>query len=474
MVYTPKTQQELYEDIRDRLTGKIAKLTNFVTTSFNYVWTTAYTQLLRQNEVALLASQLSGFVEYAGGPVTQAQLDALGIDSVTPEEINQYMNDEDLDRLVEIVGISRDPGEEATGQVTITTVNPATTVPAGTEFGTQPDNDTGEFLSYFTTEQVSTSSGVTTVTADIEAAEVGDEYNVGAGQVTYMPNPPTGVQSVSNGAGIDGGVDEETNDELRARAKNAVLNNSGGGTVQGIEGFIENNVDGVIAANVDEFPTGGTKQSEPYADVIVDGGSDNDVEDAIDASHPSGVRHYLVRPTLYTVNVDASVTGGDIDTADVEAVLGNYVAGLDVGEDLYRDQIIQEIMNADSSIDNITQLEIEIGEEPHTFSAGTDVYTLDKTLETDDGSASYEMGITEVTGTLSGTSGHTFVEDTDYQEWNSSAGDTSSPQDSIDWSLAGDDPDDGTTFYVSYNVDEDISVDVREKTEAGTMTITEV
>lgn len=71
--------------------------------------------------------------------------------------------------------------------------------------------------------------------------------------------------------------------------------------------------------------------------------------------------------------------------------------------------------------------------EPVEFDAGTDRYTL---------SREWDTGISEVMGTLNGNEGHTFVSGTDY---------TQDAPDVIDWSPAGDEPDDGTTFYVTYD-----------------------
>lgn len=542
MVYQPSTQDSIYTSLQGRLTGKIAKLTNFAPTSFNYIWTRAFSDNLYEYEVAILASHLSGFIDYAGGPISQSDLDRLGISDIDPDDVNEYMDDGDLDELVKIVGVSRDPGEEATGELLVETIESGITVQSGREFGTEPDSE-GNYLSYVTTSEIESpqqfsdtlafsssvqqytlernylslvevtgtlngSSATFTegtdfeindstidwsiggdnpddgtdftvtystneVNADIQAAEVGDGYNIGSGQVTYMPNPPTGVQSVTNPEAVSGGINEEPNDELRQRAKNAILNQSGGGTTAGIEGFIQDGVEGVSAVSVDEFYTGGSKQSAPYADVIVDGGDDAAVEDAIDASHPSGVRHYLVRPTIYTVNVRASVEGVSIDTGGVEEELTEYLSGLQIGERAVKDRMIQLIMNADENITNIDTMEIEIDREPHTYTSGTSVYQLNKQLMDDEGDHTYEEGITEVVGTLSGTAETTFTEDLDYREWNSSAGNSDPPHDSIDWSIGGDNPDDSTEFYVTYLVEEDISAGQREKLDPGTIAVTE-
>lgn len=467
MVYSPDTTDEIQSSLIERLSNKIDKLTNFVNGSFNEVWTRSFSERLRDNQEALLAVQLSGWVEYAGGPITQDDLESLGVGGVDVEAVNKYMNDSDLDELVKIVGISRDMGETASGEVTVTVSSSSITVPEGTEFGTEPDN-TGEYLSYITTEAASPATGESTVTIPVEASEAGSEYNVGSNQVTYLTNPPTGVEGVTNQEAISGGVDPETNDELRARAKDAVLENSGGGTVRGIEGYIETNVEGVITVEVEEFPD----SSPPYADVVVDGGNQQEVLDAIDMSHPSGVKHNLVRPTEYTVDVVATVSGGISETDTTETLVTNYINDLQLGEDLYRDKIIQRIMNSSDNIDNISSLQIRISDEPHDFVSGTNVYNLDKNLEDDDGSLSREMGIVSVDGVSGGTA-TTFTEDTDYREWNSTSGDTSYPgHDSIDWSLSGAVPDGGSTFYVDYVVPEDITIDPREKAAPGNINIT--
>jgi len=78
-----------------------------------------------------------------------------------------------------------------------------------------------------------------------------------------------------------------------------------------------------------------------------------------------------------------------------------------------------------------------VTDESHTFATGTDEYALDETPATN---------INEVTGTLSDNP-HTFVLDTDYQLIDA---DSDGRFDTIDWSPAGDNPDDTTAFLVDY------------------------
>jgi uncharacterized phage protein gp47/JayE len=478
MVYRPRTQDEIYTSLRDGLTGRIERLTNFVETSFNYIWTQAFSQRFRENEVALLASQLSGWVEYAGGPITQEDLDALGVEGVDPDEVNEYMRDEDLDNLVEIVGVDRGQGEPAIGEVTFTTVNSFTEIPEGTSVATQPDGD-GDFFEYTTNETVDTDTGDTEVSVAVTAIEVGEEYNVGSGQLTYLPSPPTGVQGVSNTEAITGGANIETNEELRSRAKQAIFDTSGGGTAAGVEGFVRSNTEDVTSVAVAEYPDGnaslaptspspggpgGSSSTTPFADVIVEGGETSDIQDSINTARPVAIQHNLVRPALVELNISIDVVGSNISTDDVQSAIRGYIDSRGLNEPVYRDVIIQRALNADAEVKNIEGLTIEVSDEPITYSSGTDVYTLRKGVEMEND------GIRSVTGELNNSTTE-FVEGSDYDE-SDEDGDTS--DDSINWGIGGNSPDDNTDFFVTYEIADDIPIDEYEKADASSVLVTVV
>lgn len=469
MVYKPRTEDSVYESLRGGLIERISKLTNFVETSFNSVWTRTFSSRFRDNEVALLAAQLSGWVDYAGGPISQDDLNTLGIDDVEPFEVNEFMSDEDLENLVEIVGVERDPGQEAGGTVTFTTVSSFTEIPEGTSVGTQPDAQ-GDFFEYTTDGEVQTVSGDTKVDAPINAVEVGDEYNVGSlGRISYLPSPPTGVEDVTNENSITGGEDREANQELRERAKDSIFNKSGGGTAKGVEGFVESNVDAATSVSVAEYPggnaslssdspspggPGGSSSTAPFADVIVELSSKKSediqaTEDAIDESRPVAIQHNRVKPTLIEVNVTADVTGRSIETGDVEEAISDYIDDLDLGDSVFRDKIIQRALNADSGVENIEDLNVAISEEKITYVSGTSVYNLLKGVQMEND------GITNITDENSAN----YTEGTDYEETDD---DNDGSDDSIDWSIGGSNPSGGTTFKVTYDIIDDIPIDQYE------------
>lgn len=481
MALDPQTTDEIYENLRDSLQGKIDGLTNFVPNSFNYVWTRAFADKQHEQEVAATAAQLAGWADYTGKQLTQEDLDRLDIDGASPEELNEYMEDEQLDEFAKAFGVRRDPGTQAVGEVEVTT-SESTTIPEGVEFGTEPESDTGEFLSFFTTESVST-SGAETVTVSIQAAEVGTEYNVGANTITHLPNPPTGVESVTNPDATTGGSGVQSNESLREDIKNALVESSGGGTKDGVEAYIENET-GAIDVRVDEKFTGDTEHgSYPHGDVIVLGGTDTNVEQAIFESRPSAVEHFLVRPVQYGVNVTATVTSdGTVDNTAVEEDVQNYFDNLLLGDDVFRDRIIQQILNADDNIENITSLTIEINEELHLYDPDNSTgeapnypyYILDKGDEMEQ-----DTGITRVTATVGGTTDTVLDEGTDYEEYDSTNNDYSSPGlDSINFDVDGDNavdgtnPDDETEFAVTYRMQDDITIDQNEVATAGVIDVT--
>ena len=466
------SQEEIYQDVRDSLTGKTPALTDFSEDSPEYVLLhDGWAGLHVEYEHANLAATLSGWIQWAGKTINEDDLRELesqfpdfDSDDVLLDTLNKYQKDRHLDAKAAENGVTRDPGSPATGEVLFTVTQTGTTIDAGTEVATQPDED-AQYLSFETTEIVDSGDGLT-VSAPIEAEFVGTDWNVGANTITHTPSNVPGVTSVTNPNSTSGGENEESTPELRERATNASTQTSGGGTTAGIEGGVIELVDGVDQGDtlVQQFHDPDAPENElgyPYGDVIVDGGDDAAVQDAIDALHPSGVRHRLVRPTVRTVDIMLTCVGEGIDTAVIEDVVRQHASSRGLGEWLYSGRLTQLVMNTDDDIADIDDIVIGVTDEPLVFDSTQDVYELNH------GEPIVPDGISEVTGTLSGMSGHVFVEGTDYEETT-----TGTDPNAIDWSLAGDNPDDGTTFYVDYDADGDMPAVADERIDPGTVTVT--
>lgn len=131
-----------------------------------------------------------------------------------------------LDYLCSLINVKRNEPEPATGEVVFSRSSTASTdyiIPAGTVVQTFSNNP----ITFQTTEKASIKQNETSVTVPIEATDGGIEGNVAANTITSFVSKPPGVESVNNPSPTDGGVDSETDDELRERAKTQLAEGSG-------------------------------------------------------------------------------------------------------------------------------------------------------------------------------------------------------------------------------------------------------
>lgn len=452
MTNEPQTVDEIYETIATSLTGKISKLTNFTNRSFNAVLTQAISTRFREIEVEILAAELSGYVEYAGGPITNEDLRRLGLeDSVDADELSEYMKDEHLDNLVELVGVARDNGQKASGFVDLDTDQDSfVTIPEGTVLTTLPDSQ-GNVLEYETLRKVEVQSGTeTAIDIEVAAVETRSEYNIPADSIVRLQSPPIGVTGIPDSTAITGGEDVETNDELRERAKVAIQNEPTGGTVRGLRGFIVDEVESVTAEDI-----GITElfDNDPVlVEVTVDGGNSTEIETAIENGRPIGVKHELLRPKAIEVSINGQVLGGDIDTAFTTSEVESYLLDdLRVGDNLYTTDIIREIMNADSNIINVSELEIvisQVSNERKIFDATKNTQKYDLMFTYDDG----DVSITDSSDTL-------YEENTDYRIIDDSGDGIA---DTIEW-LSASEPNNGENFFIDYSVNRQSNEELDEE-----------
>jgi uncharacterized phage protein gp47/JayE len=369
MVYQPSTQDELADAAVDRAKDKSEKLTNFIERTVNGVLIrevyAGYQQLF---ENALLAVQLSGWVRYAGGPITEQDLIELDIpnpESVDLELVNYYTNDSDLEELAALNGIQRDPGAYSTGEVLFYVSDDSIVINSGTQVTTGRDEQ-GNVLSYRTTEQVTPEEDGTTVTARIRAEQRGKEHNVPSGTINTLPTVPGGVDEVINPKPTSGGEPPETNEERRNRTIGSVFLMSGGGTRRGVIGSVVSAFDGVDRDNVsliERFDPDPEQDEygydDPYFKFIVDGAETDEVTDVIDDARPVGMWREVEPPTYHTIDIDLEVTGSGINVGNVREQIAGHLAELGLGEDVIRYQIYDAISDVDDNVENVPSLTIE-------------------------------------------------------------------------------------------------------------------
>lgn len=241
------------------------------------------------------------------------------LDAVVPIVYIDETSGEYIDKRCAEYGIKRKPGIKATSKLTFTGID-NTKIEAGKVFLT------AEGLQFETDSSVTITGGMATVSAT--AAEIGDEYNVDAGTITYQIVTVSGLISVTNTKAV-GGTDEETDAALVARFYDFLQNPSTSGNASHYRQWALA-VDGVGAAKVTPLWDGpGTVKvlitgddNMPVDSTIVDNCALN-----IEANRPIGATVAVKSAEGLEVNVSAAV---EIDTSTtVSAVEAAFTLALD-------------------------------------------------------------------------------------------------------------------------------------------------
>lgn len=123
-----------------------------------------------------------------------------------------------LDRWASIFGLSRKPASKAIGSVTFTFADKPVEVPIGTIL----QSDLGS--------RFKTTTPVIEQVSYIEALESGTFSNLEEGEKLFLTSPIAGVKSVCESRGVSGGVESESDDDLRERLLLRVREPPHGGT----------------------------------------------------------------------------------------------------------------------------------------------------------------------------------------------------------------------------------------------------
>lgn len=133
----------------------------------------------------------------------------------------------DLDAFVSLFGFTRQAARRATGTVLLLRDSPASSaffVPNGSQFST------GDSTSV--TAQTVTSTifpqGSTSISVTVQAAVGGSAGNVAANSLTRWISPIPGIIAITNPAALTGGMDAESDDQLRERFKRSLFRNMAG------------------------------------------------------------------------------------------------------------------------------------------------------------------------------------------------------------------------------------------------------
>lgn len=295
------------------------------------------------------------------------------------ESHNVYLaTGDDLDNIAAEHGFERKPAANATGTATFTGTN-GTVVAIGSLIETVSDAD-GNKVQFETTAEGTVSGG----TADIaiEAVLAGEDGNVGAGTITVLTSPISGITAVTNADETSGGEDEEADGDenetdtatFRGRLIEDIKNPKNGGTEADFERWARE-VTGVTQANALPLYRGaGTIDvvvSEDYG--VPSGGLVTDVQDYIDALRPVTADFEAIAATANALNVNYTVTkktgySNGVVEANVEAAIEELRKSLAIGETLYVTALDNAVHDAAgvatyvrvAPVANITQTSLQV------------------------------------------------------------------------------------------------------------------
>lgn len=256
----------------------------------------------------------------------------------------------------------------------------------------------------------------TAVNAPVEAVEVGPDSNTAAGTVKTMPDPPTGVEYVTNKREVTGGTEEEGDEELRQRAKNE-LSTGSRASLPALYSSVRS-VQGVTSVSIFYVDTDSDGTKDGF-EVVAEGGATQDVADALfetmgagDTSHGgiNGTADSTVstlengqeftvefsRPTSIQIYVDADLTveesfdGKDavrdsiIDYIGGIFTSGNESNGLGAGEDVIAGEIEYHIRDVEG-VHDVSNMTVDTGS---TSGNTSNIAIADNEVSTSDGTDS--------------------------------------------------------------------------------------
>lgn len=121
-----------------------------------------------------------------------------------------------LDKHATVRGLQRKNEEKAAGEVTFYALELSQT-DIVIEKGTIVSTMGAQVWQFETTDDVTLKAGTLSIKAPVVAINGGSDYNVLAKEVCVMVTPPVGISKVVNERAFKGGVDRETDEQLRTR-----------------------------------------------------------------------------------------------------------------------------------------------------------------------------------------------------------------------------------------------------------------
>jgi uncharacterized phage protein gp47/JayE len=264
---------------------------------------------------------------------------ALGLDEATGN---------DIDRLISILGITRDSATAATGVVRMSTGDePASgdiVIPYGHIISTTQDTD-GTVIEFTVSDTGKVlPSGGTYIDVNVVASIPGRIY-IPAGALSVLNSSISGIETVTNINAIDSGSDAESDDELKLRTK-TVSKSFGKCTDSAIKMAVEA-IDGVLSCTVIDMMNGVATTGIIVATEVIPppDGLVATINDVVKATKASGIAASVTYPSIKSIDINITITGTHDRDVVASAIVG-YVNSLNIGQIFYVRQMERKVLNA--------------------------------------------------------------------------------------------------------------------------------
>ncbi|HVG00748.1 MAG TPA: baseplate J/gp47 family protein [Chloroflexia bacterium] len=294
------------------------------------------------------------------GSVTRTLGEAVGREIATVyEQLNRaYLSGfvdtatgQSLDLVVSILGVKRKTAEYASGLVTffrdVAARDGNITIPEGTQLSTKQGEAT------FVTVQLRTlQRGQVRIDVPVRASDAskGSPGERGAGEITTLAQPITGISHATNLEPTVLGAEDETDEELRARAK-ATLRGVGKGTLLALMQVILS--ERAQLAEVWDPNGSPAKQSEPGSVVLLVESEPErfpTLRAAVEETRAAGVQATLVaryvffKPRMLVKLVPGLTATGKVKViAEIIAKMQEYVDPLGAGDPAKGEELLKKI-----------------------------------------------------------------------------------------------------------------------------------
>ena len=278
----------------------------------------------------------------------------------------------DLDSWMADFGLSRLPGAGSVGAVTFSRYTPgmSASVPVGATVSTTDGAQTFQVVQQSSNPAWNGSSGyflappVSSVTVPVQAMVPGAAGNVRAGAIGLLTSPLPGLDTVTNAAGLTGGVDAESDAALRARFQ-LYINSRSLATPQAVDFAVASLQQGLRYTVLENQDTTGAALPGHFW-VVVDDGTGSPpgsllsaASNAVEAVRPIGATYAVTGPVAIEVAVQISFVTSSPATqplvaAAIQAAVAVWIAGLPIAGTLAVSKLEALAHAADASVVSVT------------------------------------------------------------------------------------------------------------------------